>query len=86
MRELNNITAKEAAWLVKAIFNTSHETGRPLELEQITPEFVTREIELLRKSSANYQVLKSNAQEVIAGTRDRKDVMEGVSARFRKRS
>jgi hypothetical protein len=78
-----DLTASEAAWLIKSTFNTAHECGKAVNLEEITPQFVEKKIKQYRSINSSYDVLYSNAKEVNQGVRDKAGLMNGVLKKSR---
>lgn len=76
------ITADEAAWLIKATTNTANAKGEPVDLEEITPEFVARKIKVYRNINRSYEKLLANSNEVLAGNRPQNRVLDGVFPRI----
>ncbi|QFT57080.1 hypothetical protein [Microbulbifer sp. THAF38] len=66
MGTLNNITAEEAAWLIKAVLNTSNKDWEPIELDLITPEYVSQQISQQRSIESSFQAVFINAKELQA--------------------
>lgn len=86
MSQINNITAEEAAWLIKAAVNTAREMGKPIDLSEITADSVAIRITQYRNISASYNALVSNAQEVKSGHRDLDDILDGVTVASRRKN
>ena len=55
---IENITTEEAAWLIKAVVNTAHDLGQPIDIGLVTPEYVAKKINEYRCINSNYEQLK----------------------------
>jgi hypothetical protein len=78
-----SITPDEAAWLIKSAINTSHELGKPVELDKITSSYVEQKVREYRAINSSYEVLKSNAKDVNSGVINKSDLMDGVLKKSR---
>lgn len=78
MKNLENITAKEAAWLVKAVIKTAKEIGEPVDFEKITAAYVTEELTRVRSINSKFEKLSSNVKDINTGNLDNEDILQGV--------
>jgi hypothetical protein len=78
MKDLENITAEEVAWLVKAVIKTAKEMGEPVDFEKITAAYVTEELTRVRNINSTFEKLSSNAKDINTGNLDKEDILQGV--------
>ena len=54
---MSDITTEEAVWLIKSTFNMSHALGKPIVLDDITPEHVEKKLKEYRAINDGYESL-----------------------------
>lgn len=57
---IENITTEEAAWLIKAVVNTAHDLGQPIDLGAINADYVAEKINEYRSIESHYEQMKKD--------------------------